>query len=60
MSKKKIYWIAGIIIGLIALLVILKKNGTLGSDEGVKEIETAKVDEITIVETVSERLSLCL
>jgi len=53
MSKKKIYWIAGIIIGLIALLVILKKNGTLGSDEGVKEIETAKVDEITIVETVS-------
>ena len=53
MSKKKIYWIAGIIIGLIALLLILKKNGTLGSDEGVKEIETAKVDEITIVETVS-------
>lgn len=53
MSKKKIYWIVGILIGLVVIVVVLKKNGKIGSNENVKEIETAKVDEITIVETVS-------
>jgi HlyD family secretion protein len=53
MSKKKIYWIIGITLGLLALVIILKKTGKIGGDEGVKEIETTKVDEITIVETVS-------
>jgi len=53
MSKKKIYIIVGVVVALVALLVILKKSGALGSDELVQEVETAKVDEITIVETVS-------
>jgi HlyD family secretion protein len=53
MSKKRIYWIVGIIIALLAVLIILKKNGTIGGDDGVVEVETAKADEITIVETVS-------
>ena len=53
MSKKKIYIIVGAIVGLIVLLVALKKNGVFGNDELVKEVETAKVDQITIVETVS-------
>lgn len=53
MSKKKIYWIIGITLGLLVLVIILKKTGKIGGDEGVKEIETTKVDEITIVETVS-------
>ena len=53
MSKKRIYWIIGIVVALIAVLVILKKNGTIGSNDDAIEIETAAVNEITIVETVS-------
>jgi HlyD family secretion protein len=53
MSKKKIYWLVGILVVVIAVLIVLKKNGTIGNnDEGVA-IETAAADEITIVETVS-------
>jgi len=53
MSKKKIYWLVGIIIALVIVLVVLKKKGIIGGDEGVIEVETAKAEEITIVETVS-------
>ena len=53
MSKKKIYWIIGIVVALLAVLVILKKNGTIGNNDDAIEIETAAVNEITIVETVS-------
>lgn len=53
MSKKKIYWIVGIILALLAVLVILKKNGTIGNNDESIEVETAAVNEITIVETVS-------
>lgn len=53
MSKKKIYWLVGIVVVLLIVLVILKKNGTIGGDDGIIEVETAKADEITIVETVS-------
>jgi HlyD family secretion protein len=53
MSKKKIYWLVGIIILLLVLLVVLKKKGVIGADDGIIEIETAKADEITIIETVS-------
>ncbi|TBX70928.1 efflux RND transporter periplasmic adaptor subunit [Flavobacterium silvisoli] len=53
MSKKKIYWLVGILVVIIAGLIILKKTGVIGSnDEGVT-VETAAADEITIVETVS-------
>lgn len=53
MSKSKIYWISGIAIVLIAVLLVLAKKGVIGKkDEGI-EVETAKADEITIVETVS-------
>jgi HlyD family secretion protein len=53
MSKKKIYWLVGILVVLIVVLVILKKKGVIGAnDEGVA-VETAAADEITIVETVS-------
>lgn len=53
MSKSKIYWISGIAIVLIAVLLVLAKKGVIGKkDEGI-EIETAEADEITIVETVS-------
>ena len=53
MSKSKIYWISGIAIVLIAVLLVLAKKGVIGKkDEGI-EVETAQADEITIVETVS-------
>jgi HlyD family secretion protein len=38
---------------LLVLLVVLKKKGVIGADDGIIEIETAKADEITIIETVS-------
>ncbi|WP_284653662.1 efflux RND transporter periplasmic adaptor subunit [Flavobacterium terrisoli] len=53
MSKKKIYWLVGIILLIIAVLVIMKKSGAIGGDDGAIQIETAKADEITIIETVS-------
>lgn len=53
MSKNKIYWISGIAIVLIAILLVLAKSGVIGKKEEGIEIETAQADEITIVETVS-------
>ena len=53
MSKKSIYTIVGIIIAVVVLLIVLSKKGIIGNrDKGI-EVETAAVDEITIVETVS-------
>ncbi|WP_445452960.1 efflux RND transporter periplasmic adaptor subunit [Flavobacterium sp. 25HG05S-40] len=53
MSKKKIYILVGVVVGLILLLVTLKSKGVIGSNDNSTEVETAKVDEITIIETVS-------
>ena len=53
MSKKKIYIVVGVVILLITVLVTLKSKGIIGGNDDSKEVETAKVDEITIVETVS-------
>ena len=53
MSKKKIYIVVGVVILLIIVLVTLKSKGIIGGNDDSKEVETAKVDEITIVETVS-------
>jgi HlyD family secretion protein len=53
MSKKKIYWLVAIIIVVVVVVVVLKKNGIIGGDDGVIQVETAKADEITIIETVS-------
>ncbi|MES2411334.1 MAG: efflux RND transporter periplasmic adaptor subunit [Bacteroidota bacterium] len=53
MSKKKIYILAGVVIALIIVLVVLKSEGIIGGNDDSKQVETAKVDEITIVETVS-------
>lgn len=53
MSKNKIYILVGVVIALIITLVILKSKGVIGGNDNSTEVETAKVDEITIVETVS-------
>jgi HlyD family secretion protein len=53
MSKKKLYWIVGIVAVLLMVGIVLKKKGIIGSNDDVVEIESAIVDEITIIETVS-------
>ena len=53
MSKKKVYIIIGIIAALIIVLIALSKAGVLGNNDKSIEVETAKANEITIVETVS-------
>lgn len=53
MSKKKIYIITGVILGVVVLLIALSKAGVFGDRDNSTEVETAKVDEITIIETVS-------
>ncbi|RZJ35814.1 MAG: efflux RND transporter periplasmic adaptor subunit [Flavobacterium sp.] len=53
MSKKSIYYLIGGALGVVILLLILAKTGVLGGKPTGVEVETAKVDQITIVETVS-------
>ncbi|HEY8689946.1 MAG TPA: efflux RND transporter periplasmic adaptor subunit [Chitinophagaceae bacterium] len=50
--SKTLKWIIFSLVGLIILLVILKKSGVLGKDEGLK-VSTEKVTKRTIVETVN-------
>ncbi len=53
MPKKKIYILVGVVVALIIVLVTLKSKGIIGGNDDSKQVETAKADEITIVETVS-------
>jgi HlyD family secretion protein len=53
MSRNRIYILTGIVVALLALMLILKSKGVIGANDQGKEVETAKADEITIVETVS-------
>lgn len=53
MSKKTIYILIGSAIGLIVLLVGLKKGGVIGNSDDSKIVELSKVAQTTIVETVS-------
>lgn len=50
--NKKLKWIIFSLVGVIILLIILKKSGVLGKEEGVK-VTTEKVQKRTIVETVN-------
>ncbi|HMI08244.1 MAG TPA: efflux RND transporter periplasmic adaptor subunit [Flavobacterium sp.] len=52
MSKKAYFLIGGAIV-LIVVLVALSKSGVIGNKDKGTEVEIAKVDEITIIETVS-------
>src|SRR5574343_1213472 len=53
MSKKKLFIIGGSVLALIVLLIGLKKGGIIGNNDESKVVETAKVESMTIVETVS-------
>jgi HlyD family secretion protein len=53
MSKKKIYILVGVVVTLIIVLLTLKSKGIIGGNDDSKQVETSKVDEITIIETVS-------
>ncbi len=53
MSRKRILILLVAIAAFIILLVILKSKGIIGGNDDSVEVETAKADEITIVETVS-------
>ncbi|HSD15098.1 MAG TPA: efflux RND transporter periplasmic adaptor subunit [Flavobacterium sp.] len=53
MTKKTKYLVLGGVVVLVAALVVLSKKGVIGNKEEGKEVEVAKTDTITIVETVS-------
>ena len=53
MSKKTTYILVGVAVLVIVALVFLSKMGLLGSKELIAEVEVAKANEITIIETVS-------
>lgn len=53
MSKKTMYYLIGGLILLVVILIALRKSGVIGGkDQGIP-VEIAKIEEITIVETVS-------
>ena len=53
MSKKSIYITLGAVVIIIVALLVMSKTGMIGNKNKGKEIEIAKVNEMTIVETVS-------
>jgi len=53
MSKKKIYILLSVLVAVVVLLIVLKAKGIIGNNDDSKEVEVAKANEITIVETVS-------
>lgn len=50
--NKKLMWFIGVLLVLIVVLVVLKRNGTFGKEEGVK-VSAEKVTRRTIIETVN-------
>lgn len=53
MSKKTMYYLIGGLILLVVILIALSKSGVIGGKEKGIPVEIAKIEEITIVETVS-------
>lgn len=52
MKKKKVLWIIVSLVALIVLLLVLKKAGVLGKEEGIK-VAVDRVVQKTIIETVN-------
>lgn len=53
MSKKAIYILIASVIVVIITLIVLSKKGIIGNKDKAVDVEVAKANEITIVETVS-------
>lgn len=53
MSKKTTYYLIGAAVILVTVLIVLSKKGIIGNKEKITEVEIAKADTMTIVETVS-------
>jgi HlyD family secretion protein len=53
MTKKTKYILLGGAIALVILLITLSKTGVLGNKNKGKEVEIAKIEERTVIETVS-------
>lgn len=53
MTKKSIYITLAAVLGIVIVLLILKKTGKLGDNNKSIEVEIATVKESTIIETVS-------
>ena len=52
MSQKRIYWIVGITLLILALVIVLQKTGVIGEDHTVK-VAVEEVGKHDIVETVT-------
>ena len=50
--NKKLLWILIGLVVIVSVLIVLKKNGVLGKEEGVK-VSSEKVSQRTIIETVN-------
>lgn len=53
MSKRSTYLLIGAAAVLVVVLIVLSKTGVIGNKDKGKEVEIAKVDQMTIIETVS-------
>ncbi len=53
MSKKTTYYLIGAAVILVGTLLVLAKKGVIGNKDTSIEVEIAKADTMTIVETVS-------
>lgn len=53
MSKKTIYYLIGGAVVLVGVLLMLSKKGIIGNKDNSIEVEVAKADTMTIIETVS-------
>jgi HlyD family secretion protein len=53
MSKKTIYILIASVLVLVSTLIVLSKKGIIGNKDKAIDVEVAKANEITIVETVS-------
>ena len=53
MKKKTLFWVLGIVLVVLVVLVGGKKAGMFGKTKRGKEVETAKITPIDIIETVA-------
>lgn len=53
MKKKTLFWILGIVIVALVVLIGGKKAGIFGETKRGKEVEIAKITPIDIIETVA-------